>query len=313
MHDRHILRLLTPALLLAAGLACDAVQPQTLDGFGDDTYVPDPDDDDTDAPSTSDDTDRTGQPGGNAAPHASINPQRVDDGVIGETVYLDGSGSSDADGDPLTYRWDFSFKPGGSRATLQNDRFSQTSFTPDVRGQYEVRLIVNDGKVDSPARAVQILVEATNTPPVANAGNDQTTIQGSLVQLSGALSEDPDGDRLVEFQWVLNKPPGSNAYLVGIDVQPATSPRFTADAVGTFTADLKVYDGEFWSEVDSVRITVNANDPGGGGGGGSDDCLSCAEGEDLARRWTAGDAAHGGGMALLPLLVLFWRRRDPDA
>ena len=35
---------------------------------------------------------------------------------VGELAVLDGSGSRDADGDPLTYRWTLLTKPGGSAA-----------------------------------------------------------------------------------------------------------------------------------------------------------------------------------------------------
>src|SRR5207342_3303217 len=37
---------------------------------------------------------------------------------VGQTVQLDGRGSSDANGNPLTFRWSFTSRPAGSQATL---------------------------------------------------------------------------------------------------------------------------------------------------------------------------------------------------
>jgi K319L-like, PKD domain len=76
-------------------------------------------------------------------------------------VNLNGSGSSDANGDPLSYKWSLTTEPADS--TIRN--FSSTSitpsFTPDVPGTYVMQLIVNDGFVDSPASTVQIQVSAS--------------------------------------------------------------------------------------------------------------------------------------------------------
>ena len=59
------------------------------------------------------------------------------------TVSLDGRGSYDPDGDPITYSWSLAGTPGGSSATL-----SSTSSTPslfvDLAGTYTIELTVTD-------------------------------------------------------------------------------------------------------------------------------------------------------------------------
>ena len=83
----------------------------------------------------------------NTAPIANGgNAQSV---VAGSKVTLSASGSSDADGDALTYVWTLSNKPAGSAASLTGITSSSPTFVADLAGTYVASLIVNDGKVDS--------------------------------------------------------------------------------------------------------------------------------------------------------------------
>ncbi len=61
--------------------------------------------------------------------------------VKGQPITLDGSASYDADGDLLTYRWDFGDGSTGSGAT--------PTHVYAKNGRYSVTLVVNDGEVDS--------------------------------------------------------------------------------------------------------------------------------------------------------------------
>ena len=76
----------------------------------------------------------------------------VDEGqrvAVGDTVWLDGSDSWDPDSDPLTYAWSFFSTPDGSTAAIEDTTADQTSFIPNLPGDYVVDLVVNDGTVDS--------------------------------------------------------------------------------------------------------------------------------------------------------------------
>jgi hypothetical protein len=79
-------------------------------------------------------------------------------GVIGDAVTLDGSGSNDANGDPLTYSWSLSTKPEGSLAAIADPASAVTGFIPDVEGTYVAALVVNDGIVDSVPESAEIVV-----------------------------------------------------------------------------------------------------------------------------------------------------------
>jgi hypothetical protein len=82
--------------------------------------------------------------------------------VTGALVTLDGSGSSDANGDLLTYNWAFTSKPNGSGATLSGPTAVKPTFTVDLVGTYVLNLVVNDGKVNSIPANVSIS-STTNT------------------------------------------------------------------------------------------------------------------------------------------------------
>ena len=80
---------------------------------------------------------------------ANVKPVAVAGGsqavLVGETVVLDGSGSSDANYDPLTFRWSLTTKPEGSTAELIDPEAIQTTFFADAPGTYVISLVANDG------------------------------------------------------------------------------------------------------------------------------------------------------------------------
>lgn len=81
--------------------------------------------------------------------------------AVGQTVFLSGSGSSDANGDTLTYSWSMTSRPASSLAELANTTGMDTSFIADMPGIYVVSLVVNDGFVDSDPASVTITATIT--------------------------------------------------------------------------------------------------------------------------------------------------------
>ncbi|MGI9335711.1 MAG: PKD domain-containing protein, partial [Gammaproteobacteria bacterium] len=191
----------------------------------------------------------------NAAPVAEAGPaQSV---LVGESVALDGSDSSDADGDLLTFEWSFLSTPEASLAVLDDPNASAPTFFADLPGEYVVQLIVDDGFVRSASDSVIVNAEVGNTAPVADAGADQSVTTGDTVTLDGSRSSDADNDPLT-FTWSFTvRPEGSTATLeVGAD--PA-APSFIADLAGTYVVQLMVNDGTENSPADTVMIV--ASDP----------------------------------------------------
>jgi len=83
----------------------------------------------------------------NSIPVAEAGPFQYLD--VGSLVRLDGSQSSDEDGDPLSYQWSIVEKPLGSSASLSLAYTATPYFTADTEGDYVIRLIVSDGISDS--------------------------------------------------------------------------------------------------------------------------------------------------------------------
>src|SRR5438270_14048861 len=104
------------------------------------------------------------------------------------------------------------------------------SFVVDAPGNFLITLSVTNGVATSSAT---VTVSTMNTPPVANAGPDQTVKIGATVILNGSGSTDVDGNPLT-YKWTLvTRPAGSKAVLSN----PASvTPQFVADVPGSYVA-----------------------------------------------------------------------------
>src|SRR5262249_57128297 len=139
----------------------------------------------------------------------------------------------DVGGAALTFNWTIAATPTGSLATLSDPTAVQPTFVADRVGTYTVQLIVNDGVIDSAPATVTI--STTNSPPVANAGPNQTVVASTTVHLDGSQSRDVDGDPLT-FRWALTTAPAGS--LAMLSDATAMQPAFVADRVGTYVGQL---------------------------------------------------------------------------
>ncbi len=98
---------------------------------------------------------------GNSPPIANAGPDQVTD-TPDSKVFLNGSLSSDSDGDPLTYSWTVLSQPDGGNANqIAGGGTSELAeYTVEKEGDYIFQLIVNDGREDSDPDTVTVTVAA---------------------------------------------------------------------------------------------------------------------------------------------------------
>ncbi len=188
----------------------------------------------------------------NVAPSADAGMDRVVDAGVG--VVLDGSGSRDPNEDSLSYSWT---QVSGVGGPLSNTTAQKASFTPNTSGVFRFELLVHDGLASSVADTVQVVVNALNQVPTADAGGDQTVNVNESVVLDGLGSSDPDRDTL-RYAWSQIDGP-MTVSLEGVDTAQAS---FVSYRVGTYTFGLVVDDGTDASPSDQMKVTVlDHNDP----------------------------------------------------
>ena len=181
---------------------------------------------------------------------------------LNEEVTLNGAGSTDPEGESLTFTWTFISVPAGSSATINNVNQATATFTTDVEGSYVVNLSVSDG-TNTSSDQVTILASTGNIPTVqitdvngTGFGDDRVFRPNEEFTVTGVFSFDlEDGVNLSSYDWeFVDQPAGSTATPSDANTAEAT---FSLDLVGEYMLKLTVTDSDDNMSADSVTITVD--------------------------------------------------------
>jgi PKD repeat protein len=168
--------------------------------------------------------------------------------VLGNNVKLDGSGSFDPDGDPISaYQWQVVSTPANSSLGSWTSGEITPGFTPDTSGVFVISLTVSDGMASSSADEVFINV-SDNLPPMAVISADVTQGYAPLVvNFNGSQSVDPESGS-ISWDWEFGDGTTSNEM----------SPVHVYSAPGSYLATLTVTD-DFGNYGEAeLRINVQA-------------------------------------------------------
>jgi hypothetical protein len=174
--------------------------------------------------------------------------------IEGLLITLNGSLSTDPNGDLIIFSWILVSAPSGSSAILSNTSSATPTFTADRVGNFIFELTVTDNKtLASTADSVTVTVSSNNAIPIANAGANQNVVSGTFVTLSGAESSDANGD-VLSYRWsILSQPETSTIALANANT---IAPSMTPIVDGSYVVQLIVNDGTADSAPISMSITA---------------------------------------------------------
>lgn len=138
-----------------------------------------------------------------------------------------------------------------------------------------------------------VFVQKVPTPPVANAGPDQTVVSGALVTLDGSGSSDSDGT-INSYSW--EQLSGTGVALSDTNAQKPTftAPNVAKGSVLTLVFRLRVYDDEMLSGMDTVSITVGSANEAPEANAGADQ--SVLTGTTVTLNGTGSSDPEGGAL-----------------
>ena len=175
----------------------------------------------------------------NQAPIVEVSPDQTVNDVDGNdyeivTLYSD---AYDPDGTVLSYEW------SENGAFLSSEPYFSYDY---LVGTHTIILTVADDGGATATGTVLVTVIA-NQAPIAEAGDDQTSVEGATVNFDGSGSYDPDGS-IASYDWDF----GDGTTGTGV------SPSHDYSTADTYTTTLTVTDNGGATSTDTLVVNVDA-------------------------------------------------------
>ncbi len=167
-------------------------------------------------------------------------------GMEGAAVALNGSGSSDPDGDAITYAWSFGDGTTGTGAT--------PSHVYADNGSYTVSLTVTDSK-GAPSTAATATATIANVPPTVSVPTSLAANTGSPLTLSATFSDPGTHDS--PWSYAITWGDGTAATTGSVTSQTGISAAHTYAASGSNTAIVTVTDKDGGTGSGQTAVTVS--------------------------------------------------------
>jgi PKD repeat protein len=174
-------------------------------------------------------------------------------GTAGVAVNFDGSGSSDPDGDPLSYAWDF-----GDNSQLGGGAVQSHTYADD--GVYNVTLTVTDPDKATSSDTIQAVIGQGAQAPFAQANGPYEGEALLPVTFSASGSKDADGT-IESYKWDFGdgSPDGSGSEVSHV---------YTTSDNYTVTLTVRDNDGLTGTDTASAVIAAGGNHPPEANAGG---------------------------------------------
>lgn len=196
----------------------------------------------------------------NVSPTANAGADQVD--TLGQQIFIDGSASTDPDGNINSYRW--LQLSGPVPSTLVSVSQRRTEIRDVTAGIFQFQLRVTDNKGAIAFDTVQVRVYDSidadpNIPPVANAGPNYRITLCGFCGNTGSLTVTGGGTNgslpITTYEWI--KISGPSQY--NITNPDSASTTITGLIKGTYVFQLTVTDGRGLADTDTIIINVIKN------------------------------------------------------
>jgi len=200
---------------------------------------------------------------GSAAPIATNTPPVANAGMAQQVsgtgvITLDGSASTDKDGDSLTYQWK---QVSGPAVTLQNSNSAKATFSvaqPVTNAVYTFSLTVSDSEGSTTAQTSVNVIDASKpVAPSVTLESTYTVTSGESLTLTAKVT-DPDTQAAdLHYQWT--NPAGlpvAPAQGAASNTEVINAPQVTVDT--RFTVDVTVTDNTGLTDTATTTVLVKA-------------------------------------------------------